>query len=149
MRVFQAGEQLFNLNPGGSPGTELRRTIVHRARGAAWEQPAAWPDSPNNCSTYSSCCLEQIPIHLVPGPLPRTIARVLPRSPGSPEARTRTICPGPQAQHAKKARAAARAPIPRTIPRARGQQAPPPRENGVICPIMVLFIIFCYLSHII
>ena len=142
--VLQAGEQLFGLNRRVRQARELRRTIVHRARGAAWEQPAAWPDSPNNCSVYTSCCLEQTPIRLVPGPLLRTIARRrppgpnpnnLPRSPGAARKKRPEQQPEPR--------------YPEQFPEPRTRGSPSPRENGVICPIMVLFIIFCYLTHII
>lgn len=71
--------------PGSNslPGP-IHRTIVLFVPPAAWDKPRfAWS---------LACC----------GLLLRTIAWVLPRSPGSPEARTRTICTGPQAQHAKK-----------------------------------------------
>ena len=131
MRVFQAGEQLFGLNPEATPGTELRRTIVHRARRAAWEEPSAWPDLPNNCSTYSAFCLGQTQIRLVPGPLPRTIAWVLPQLPGSPEARTRTICPDPQAQHAKKGPSSSPSPdTPNNSPTPSPRIPASPRERS-------------------
>ena len=132
MRVFQACEQLFSLNPGGlTSRAELKRTIVHRARRAAWEQTAAWPDSLNNCSVYTSCCLGQTPIRLVSDPLPQTIAWVLPRPPGSPEARTRTICPDSQTQHAKKGPSSSPSPnAPNNSPTLTPRIPASPREQG-------------------
>ena len=101
MRVLQAGEQLFNLNPGarqarscdeqlytepaelpGPPNLMARFTeqlfcLYLLLPGTNPDSPGAWPAAPNNYTGFA-------------------------RPPGNPEARTRTICPDLQAQHAKK-----------------------------------------------
>ena len=89
------------------------------------DSPGPWPAAPNNCMGFT-------PVPRQPrGPNPNNLPRF------------------PRRSTQKRARAAARAPIPRTISRARGPKAPPPRGNGVIWDNLVFFAIFYYLNHII
>lgn len=66
-----------------------------------------------------------------------------------PEARNPNIlCARPGTRHKKGPNPKARTRKTRTKPESAARRRPPPPENGVICPIMGLFAIFCYLNHI-
>ena len=138
---------IVRLESKSSPGcTSTGRTI-------AWVHSSLPPGRPRCPARFTeqlyASPTRQPRFAWPPGVLTRTIIRILPGPQAAPRPEPEQFAPMPWRSTQKKARAAARAPIPRTIPRPRARGSPPPRENGVICPIMVLFIIFCYLTHII
>ena len=102
--------------------------------------PTPEPESPG-----CSCCQHRTNVRITDaaGPKPEHFCQK-PLGPGRPNHRNPNILEAsstePSWPEHKKTRTIRR--LPRSLP-------PSARGNGVICPIMGLFIILCYLSHII